>query len=125
MFQKALFKWHGIRDLNVKLNRLSKDELEPKPAKKKLLSAPKVKSVRSHVNWLPALNAKPNVTPNLATMHEFHLELLTKVNTPNRSLRPASERLIPDAKTKSVPKWKCIFDEFQTTAAAKKKQCNN
>lgn len=127
VFQKALLKWHGICDCKLNLKRLSTDEFEPKPAKKKFLSAPKVNSVRSHVNWLPVLSAKPNEPLTLTTMHDFHSELLSKVNTLNRSLRPASERLIPDAKRNSVPQWKCIFDEFQAAAAAsrKEKQYNN
>lgn len=120
VFQKALYKWHGIRNLKVVIKRLSKDELKPKPTKKKFLSSPKVQSVRAHVNWLPALKPKPNEAPKTTTMVDFHSELLEKVSTSNRSLRSASERLLPAAKPKIVPGWQLIFDEFQEVAAAKK-----
>lgn len=56
-FRKALFRMHGIRDCTVKLHRLDNESfvVVSKPAKKKLLSTPKAKSVRFQVPWLPTI----------------------------------------------------------------------
>lgn len=53
IFRKALFKFHGIRNLNIVADRLPIDTMVPKQPKKLLLGTPKVQSVRDLVPWLP------------------------------------------------------------------------
>lgn len=56
IYRKALFKYHGIRDLRVILDRLPKEKTFVKETPRKdLSSTPKLKSVRAHVPWLPTI----------------------------------------------------------------------
>lgn len=55
IFQKALFSFHGIRDLRIVLERLPNEIVAPKPAKNLLIHTPKVKSIRAQVPWLPTI----------------------------------------------------------------------
>lgn len=70
VFRNALFRMHGIRCCTVKLHRLASESIVvlSKPAKKKLLSTPKAKSIRFQVLWLPTIaimtsSAKTKETP--------------------------------------------------------------
>lgn len=54
MFRDALCQKHGIRDCFVRVERLTDDQI---PKKKKWLSAPKARSVRLEVSWLPSVSA--------------------------------------------------------------------
>lgn len=66
IFRNALFKFHGIRDLRVVLQRIPIESLAPVPKKKMLLCAPKIESVRMHVPWLPKkLGSKPLAAVNI------------------------------------------------------------
>lgn len=57
------------------------------------------------------------------TNEEFHSELMDKVNSPNRSLKPARLRSLPDQTPQTLPEWKKIFNEFlETKENCKKRQ---
>lgn len=55
IFRKALFKFHGIRDFRVVLQRLPNEIVAPKPAKNLLVHTREVKSIRAQVPWLPTI----------------------------------------------------------------------
>lgn len=69
IFQKALFKFHGIRNLRIVLKRLPNEIVDPMAAKKLLIHTPKVKSIRAQVPWLPSIassmkNSSPAAGPS-------------------------------------------------------------
>lgn len=76
IFRNALFKFHGIRDLRVVLQRVPIESVAPVPTKKMLLYAPNFDSVRVHVPWLPKAGSKPMATVNMKPMATVKLSQL-------------------------------------------------
>lgn len=143
-FRKAVFEKYGIRECYVKLTPISEHEgMPPKIGKKKVLSTPKVGSVRSLVSWVPKkFTTRRNSVAALAALFEYQsqgttlkalktsvaakedaaknsaddsqAEFLDKFGQNNRSLKPANERQLSQAQPGPVPLWKKIFDEFQS-----------
>lgn len=65
--------------------------------------------------------SKENTTEKKPTNEDFHAELLSKFNAPNRSLRPAKERnLVPVPVSKNIPEHQKIFDEFKLKLSERK-----
>lgn len=56
-YKKALFEYHGIRDLRVVVKRLPNETVATNPQRMKLSSVSKLNSVRFHVPWLPTITS--------------------------------------------------------------------
>lgn len=54
------------------------------------------------------------------TMDDLHMEFRGRYNSPNRGLKLASERQIPEAQPKPISQYQKIYDEFVQKLAAKK-----
>lgn len=163
-FEKALLKYHRIRDCVVRLERLDLDDIIRKSTSQKLLLKPQAASIRSNVSWMPTTSStrknssealfalsiyhkKIDFTPTVAgknvkrqraksmyteravrpqkdggknvTIDDLNLEFNERYNRPNRGLKPASDRQLPQLPSKPITQYQKIFNEFLEKVAAK------
>lgn len=62
---------------------------------------------------------RKNATAKETTMDDMHLELSGKYESPNRGLKPSTERQLSDPIQKPVSDFQKMFEEFKARLQAK------